>query len=65
MAIEFFSQEHLILGDKTSLAQQIHEITGIPHAPLEDTSLARFTVDDRHTKLEEDGAYSLLGLLDV
>jgi len=70
--VEFFSREQRKLGDKTSLAQQVHEITGIPHSALQGVPLSQFTVDERllwkehrHTKLPEDGAYSLLGIFDV
>ena len=70
--VEFFSREQRKLGDKTSLAQQVHEITGIPHSALQGAPLSQFTVDERllwkehqHTKLPEDRAYSLLGIFDV
>ena len=70
--VEFFSWEWRKLGDKTSLAQQVHEITGIPHLALQGASLSQFTVNERlswkehrNTKLPEDGAYSLLGIFDV
>ena len=70
--VEFFSQEGKKLGNKTSLIQQIHEITGIPHSALQGTPLSQFSVNERllwkehrHTKLKEDGAYSLLGIFNV
>jgi hypothetical protein len=71
-SVEFFSQEWTKLGDKTSLARKVHEITGIQTLALEGTPLSQFPVNDqlrwkkaRETKREEDGAYSLLGIFDV
>jgi hypothetical protein len=71
-SVEFFSQDGKRLGDKGSLKQQIHEITGIDHSALQGTPLAHFSVDQRlswierrQTELGEDKAYSLLGILDV
>ena len=71
-AVEFFSRECKLLGNKISLTQQIHEITGIPKLAIQGARLSQFTVDERllwtehrQTKLEEDRAYSLLGLFDV
>jgi hypothetical protein len=70
--VEFFSQEGDKLGTKTTLAQCIHEITGVPITALQGASLSQFSVDERllwkeyrHTKVPEDGAYSLLGIFDV
>ena len=71
-AIDFFSRECEWLGDKRSLEQQIHEITGVPKLALQGTPLSQFTVQERlswintrKTKLEEDMTYSLLGIFDV
>jgi len=71
-SVEFFSQEQKRLGNKRSLRQQIHEITGIPNSALQGAPLSQFNVnkrlswkEGRHTKLEEDGAYSLLGIFGV
>ncbi|KAF2179641.1 HET-domain-containing protein [Zopfia rhizophila CBS 207.26] len=71
-SVEFFSQEWKRLGDKGSLKQQIHEITGIPDSALQGAPLSQFSVNERlswkerrHTKLEEDKAYSLLGIFGV
>lgn len=71
-SVEFFSRQRRRLGDKRSLRQQIHEITGIADSALQKTQLSRFSVDERlswighrQTKLEEDRAYSLLGIFDV
>jgi hypothetical protein len=70
--VEFFSREGKLLDSKISLAQQIHEISGIPKSAIEGTRLSQFSVDERlswiqhrQTKLEEDRTYSLLGILDV
>jgi hypothetical protein len=71
-SVEFFSRERKRLGDKRSLKQQIHEITGIADSALQGAALSQFSVDERlswaenrRTKLEEDKAYSLLGIFDV
>ena len=71
-SVEFFSRERKGLGDKSSLEQQIHEITCIPKSALQGTRLSEFSVNERlswierrQTKLEEDKAYSLLGIFDV
>ncbi|KAF2681103.1 hypothetical protein K458DRAFT_310374 [Lentithecium fluviatile CBS 122367] len=71
-SVEFFSQEGKQLGDKHSLIQEIHEITVIPKSALQGTPLSQFSVnkrlswiEHRQTKLEEDRAYSLLGIFGV
>jgi hypothetical protein len=71
-SVEFFSQEGNRLGDKRSLEQQIHEITGIANSALQGAHLSQFSVnerlswtDRRQAKLEEDEVYSLLGIFDV
>ena len=60
------------LGNKSSLEQQIAEITDIPIEALRGKSLSRFApekifgwVERRHTKKAEDKAYCLLGVFDV
>ncbi|KAJ3492601.1 hypothetical protein NLG97_g5280 [Lecanicillium saksenae] len=70
--IEFFSRQGERLGDKSSLKQQIHDITGIPLQALEGTPLSRFGIDERlcwaenrQTTRKEDMAYSLLGIFDI
>lgn len=70
--VEFFCKERKRLGDKTSLRQSIHETTGVPVLALQGAPLSQFSVDerllwnkDRHTKLEEDRAYSMLGIFDA
>ncbi|KAK3358089.1 hypothetical protein B0T25DRAFT_176671 [Lasiosphaeria hispida] len=71
-SIEFFSREGVCLGDRGSLEQHIHDVTGIPLAALRGNPLADFSVADRmawmekrETTREEDKAYSLFGLFDV
>jgi hypothetical protein len=71
-SVEFFSQERKRLGDKSSLKKQIHETTNIPQSALEGTPLSYFGVEarlqwiaHRQTKLQEDKAYSLLGIFGV
>ncbi|KAF1939818.1 HET-domain-containing protein [Clathrospora elynae] len=70
--VDFFSQDWTKLGDKISLTQEIHKLTGIPRLALEGAPLSQFSVDerlrwkgDRETKREEDAWYSLLGIFDV
>jgi hypothetical protein len=72
VSVEFFSKEASRLGDNLSLEQQIHEITGIPRKALRGEPLPQFSVNermswigDRKTTLEEDLAYSLLGIFGV
>ncbi|KAF2189253.1 WD40 repeat-like protein [Zopfia rhizophila CBS 207.26] len=71
-SVEFFSRESKPLGDKSSLRQQIHEITGIPKSALQGAPLSQFSDNDRfswmerrQTKLAEDKVYALLGIFDV
>ena len=71
-SVEFFSRERKRLGDKRSLIQQIHEITGIADSALRGSPLSPFSVDERlswmerrQTKIEEDKPYSLLGIFDI
>jgi hypothetical protein len=71
-SVEFFSRDNKRLGDKSTLKQQIHEITGIPISALEQTPLSQFGVDERlswaknrQTTREEDKAYSLMGIFDI
>jgi hypothetical protein len=71
-SVEFFTTDGRRLGDKMSLKQQIHEITGIALPALEGTSLCQFDVEERfkwaakrQTTREEDWAYCLLGIFDV
>ena len=71
-SVEFYSAEGERLGDKNSLMQEIHKITGITVQALQGSPLSRFSVDERmswaarrETKREEDAAYSLLGIFDI
>ena len=64
-SIEFFCSKGSLLGDKRSLEQQIHDITGIAVRALQRTSLSEFSVDERMSWCEEDKAYSLLGIFDI
>ena len=71
-SVEFFSVEGERLGDKNSLAQEIHDITRISIQALQGSPLRRFSVNERmswterrETKREEDAAYSLLGIFDI
>ncbi|KAH8748441.1 hypothetical protein F5883DRAFT_721048 [Diaporthe sp. PMI_573] len=70
--VEFFSKDGERLGDKKSLEQEIHNITGIPLRALQGYPLSDFSFDERkawtkkrNTTLEEDEAYSLFGIFDV
>ncbi|KAI9775933.1 MAG: hypothetical protein M1839_000722 [Geoglossum umbratile] len=70
--VEFFSVEGEWLGDKKSLEQTLHEITGIATQALRGSPLSYFSTDERmlwaakrHTKREEDAAYSLLGIFNI
>jgi hypothetical protein len=71
-SVEFFSKEGSLLGDKQSLQQQIHEITGLPIPALLGSALAQFNTDqkfnwakDRQTTRDEDWVYSLLGIFEI
>ncbi|KAF1360166.1 HET-domain-containing protein [Lizonia empirigonia] len=70
--VEFFSQDWERLGDKIWLKSLIHKITSIQCEVLDGAHLSRFSVnkrlrwkEGRVTQREEDGAYSLQGILDV
>jgi tetratricopeptide (TPR) repeat protein len=71
-SVEFFSCEGQRIGDKTSLDQLLHSITGIPLAALRNCPLNQFStsermrwVSGRETTETEDMIYCLLGLLGV
>ncbi|KAI0532365.1 hypothetical protein GGR58DRAFT_490623 [Xylaria digitata] len=72
-SVEFFCSNSTLLGDKTSLERQLHEITGIAIQALQGTTpLSTFSVsermswaENRETGREEDKAYSLLGIFDI
>jgi hypothetical protein len=71
--VEFFSKERCPLGDKKSLEQELHQITGIALEALRgDRPLQEFSVHDRmswaknrETTRQEDAAYCLLGIFDM
>ncbi|KAH8586924.1 heterokaryon incompatibility protein-domain-containing protein [Bisporella sp. PMI_857] len=72
VSVKFFTREGQLLGDKRSLEQQIHEITGIAVPALRGTPLSQFGVDERlkwaekrQTTRKEDWAYCLLGIFGV
>ncbi|RDW65991.1 hypothetical protein BP6252_09626 [Coleophoma cylindrospora] len=71
-SVEFYSADGRLIGDKTSLEQQLHAISGIAVSALQGTTLSMFSFEERmswanarETKREEDKAYSLLGIFDV
>jgi ankyrin repeat protein len=71
-SVEFFSREETCLGNKQSLEQTVHEITGIAIEALRGSPLSQFSNDERlswaanrETKREEDEAYCLLGIFDI
>jgi hypothetical protein len=71
-SVEFFSREEVHLGDRTTLEQVIHDVTGIPLKVLQGGHLSDFSVHDRMawiekrtTIREEDTVYSLFGIFDV
>ncbi|KAF2729050.1 hypothetical protein EJ04DRAFT_397408, partial [Polyplosphaeria fusca] len=70
--VEFYSLEGERIGDKNSMIQDIHSITGITIQALQGHPLRQFSIDERkswaanrHTKREEDSAYSLLGIFGI
>ncbi|XP_014554045.1 hypothetical protein COCVIDRAFT_106056 [Bipolaris victoriae FI3] len=71
-SVEFFSKDGIRLGDKDSLEQTLHEITGIPIKALSGSDLSEFDVAERfswaanrQTTRQEDGAYCLLGIFGI
>jgi hypothetical protein len=72
ISVEFFSKDAYRLGNSRSLEQQIHNITAIPVRALRGEPLSQFSVNERLrwkesriTTIEEDLAYSLLGIFGV
>ncbi len=70
--LTFFSPEGHELGTRTSLVQDICQITGISAQALQGIPLSQFSVNERllwaekrETKREEDVAYSLLGIFNI
>ncbi|KAI0486295.1 heterokaryon incompatibility protein-domain-containing protein [Xylaria cf. heliscus] len=71
-SVEFISCDGIRLGDKATLEQEIHRITGIDLAALRGGDLSNFSFEQRmswaagrQTKEEEDIVYSLLGIFGV
>jgi hypothetical protein len=71
-SVQFFSTEGVLLGDKHSLVQHIHDVTGISILALEGNPLYQFSPDikmqwalERVTQKEEDAAYCLMGLFEI
>ena len=69
-SIAFFSEDGVQLGDKSTLENQISQITGIPLRAVCGRRLYSFEttiswMKHRETTIREDFAYCLLGLLDV
>lgn len=70
--VDFFSREGARLGNKRSLEEMIHQITGIERKALSGIELSTFTVvermswaENRQTTLEEDEIYSLFGIFNI
>jgi hypothetical protein len=70
--VDFFTTKGSRFGTRSSLAHDIHEITGISTQALLGCPLSHFSITERfswanrrRTKREEDRAYSLLGIFDV
>lgn len=70
--VEFYSRDSVRLGDKSSLEQQVADISGIPILVLQGRPLSRFSseeifgwVEQRQTMKGEDKAYCLLGIFNV
>lgn len=71
-AMEFYSREHQLLGNKESLEGELHTITGIPISVIRGAELSQFSTEQRiswangrESTFEEDQAYSLVGLCGV
>lgn len=70
--VEFFSYDGTLLGDKTTLEHEIHQVTNIPLSALRQAPLSDFSIGERiswvaqrTTSKKEDKAYCLLGILGV
>ena len=70
--LEFYNKHWTKIGEKTSLAEPLQNITGVDEfvlkgGPLEQVSVGRRMswASDRQTTREEDVAYSLLGIFNV
>ncbi|KAK4226199.1 heterokaryon incompatibility protein-domain-containing protein [Podospora fimiseda] len=70
--VEFFSKEGEYLGDRQTLGNDIHNVTGIPLGALQGYTLSGFGNEERMSWAKnrkkthkEDKAYSLFGIFDV
>jgi hypothetical protein len=70
--VVFYSRDSVRLGDRSSLEQQIAEITRIPIQALRRQALSKFSIEERfswvqerQTTKEEDQAYCLLGIFNT
>lgn len=70
--MEFYSRDGVWLGNKISLIQQIHEISGIAIPAIEGSSLLDFGIEERfqwakfrQTTKDEDSIYCLWGIFGV
>ena len=70
--VEFYSRDHVRLGDKISLERQIYGITGIAIEALRGRYPQEFSVQERfkwgekrQTTKDEDMAYCFLGIFDI
>lgn len=71
-SVEFFDMDGKSLGDKTTLIEILHEITGVSRDALRGEPLSTFSTNERmnwargrNTKRQEDKAYCLLGIFGV
>src|SRR6266480_7739271 len=71
-ALEFFTKEGELLGDKKGLELHICKFTGIAIEALQGTPMSHFSVDERmswasnrQTTIEEDQAYCLMGIFEI
>lgn len=70
--VQFFSLDQEKIGDKQSLAEEIHAVTDVPITALSGLPLSQFDWRERmewarrrSTKKEEDQAYCLMGIFEV
>ncbi|KAK6379476.1 hypothetical protein LTS17_006394 [Exophiala oligosperma] len=71
-SVDFFNSCGERLGDKVSLRTVIEDVTSVPGNALSGHALSDFSISDRfswadrrQTSIEEDMAYSLMGIFDV
>jgi hypothetical protein len=71
-SVEFFAQDGRRLGDKRSLDELVHKVTGIAVSALRGRPLSQFSVEERfgwaetrQTGREEDWAYCLFGIFGI